>query len=1674
MKTLGFDRFQVIRLLNRDQFGYTAVAIDQLDTECPSVVLKMSRVPSIHANRSLLISYYSWLQQLQPVPNIAALTKVGIGSDHNLYQVRPYYDALDARHLNPLDIVRHLVTAVSFFKKHNRLHHRIRLGNILYTGTAILLSDPMPLPRISSRTTEDIHFNAPEVLLKGTYDSAAELYSLGVALFRLLTGQYLFDDTDPATLESKCVLAAPRPLACDLPDEIATLIERLVSKTPETRLAAFERLEQVVEVKHTGRRTSIIGRDSEIRALQDHLAADTHSLSVIYIEGARGIGKTTLLRDIGRRCAFLHPPYDFIYFDCHADTAFDDFVRSTLAGLVTTHLLHHEGSYERVLGPYRQTLEGFLWPDRTADGTPPSTPRPHDIVGLLARLSTFKRIVFAVDDIHDVPEHVDAFLQHVAARTSEFKGHLLLTGVSAGNQDSFAIRLVAQHSICNFRLLGLQPLTRESSNRIQSELGLTAEVTIIDPSEGNPFFIFNGSSDDATNGQGKIQSWLSSSLRWLTADALRLVQILCLFGTAVAQNVVRHALKISPERFDLALSVARATNLVGGHSHISFYHSRWLQPLVYKSIPVKQRSALHEDAFRTLRGFASPELLAYHARRGKLYHDAFELYRTEGKAAKERGEHLKCVSLYRFAERMSRKVGRTLSGRELISLADAYLEIGHRRTAINRYNQLLRSDCLSADPALAGILFRRLASRGLVPYAERLRLLAKSLQCLSSNSVELTRTYESMIVPLVMLGRFGGASRVLDRLKRRSHTSSQRRRITLLRALFYLHSGEFGKALALLDDARSQPISARTIDLEGNRAFCLEHLGQLQLAHDVLVDINSLTKTSGSAYGRILSLNNLGSVLVKMGRLADAKIASDQASELLHQYRWSDRSFRINNIPIVMSDIGRCSLKSGSYGTAVRIFERLRTCKGSGELDSMSAGLAAAEFWMQIGDRSRCQRIINRLRTRPLARRGYFGIELDLAEIEAMPNICELARARVEALEGHVLITISGYQKARIHCLLSLASGYRVKDARRHANEALRVSSRNGYRPLEAKAMFARGLASEEFREKEVWLNRAYRAAVDIGLPELAAESTYRLGILMLEGGRTARARDYLLKSTTTTAELCERLPARYRAKYLDEEWRRDARKRLYECANAVVVERGSETGTGEGGGDPLFRTLYRISVAASEAAELDTFVTSVSLALEKLSFVRFAVIMLKCADETLWNSLRSGVPDELKNQIGAIAKSAQKGTRFDSLRHKLAHEGIMWIPFDSQNASGGIYLVRDNSAPPLSEGEIEFGSMLGSLMSSAIDRIRLRPSRSPMGRRIGGSQAAALGIVGSSRAIREVISQVELAASNTASVLIEGETGTGKELVAKAIHMAGSRAHAPFVAIDCGALPETLIESELFGAVKGAYTGAVMDRPGLFESAHRGSLFLDEIGNMSPSLQVKLLRVLQEREIRRIGDTQVRPIDVRVMAATNRSLNAAAEAGLFRQDLLYRINVLHLTLPPLRERRGDIPVLAEHFLDLLNKKYKSRKRFGPEAFESVAAHRFPGNVRELQNVVERAYLSETESTIHTILPDAKRREESVKGFPVDDVLTAWFHDLTEGRRDFWTAVHDRYRRRDISRETLVALLDLGLRQTRGSYRKLASLFRLEPSDYRRMMSFLRRSHCLLDFRPYRKTAVSP
>jgi Nif-specific regulatory protein len=228
--------------------------------------------------------------------------------------------------------------------------------------------------------------------------------------------------------------------------------------------------------------------------------------------------------------------------------------------------------------------------------------------------------------------------------------------------------------------------------------------------------------------------------------------------------------------------------------------------------------------------------------------------------------------------------------------------------------------------------------------------------------------------------------------------------------------------------------------------------------------------------------------------------------------------------------------------------------------------------------------------------------------------------------------------------------------------------------------------------------------------------------------------------------------------------------------------------------------------------------------------------------------------------------------------------------------------------------------------------------------------------IVGNAFAMQEVYRLVRLAAPKSANVLLIGETGTGKEVIAKAVHKLSRRADGPYIRVNCGALHENLLESELFGHVKGAFTGAIDNKAGRFEAAHGGTIFLDEINSMSPKLQVKLLRVLQEREFERVGESRTIRVDVRVIAATNASLELLVDEGQFREDLYYRLNVVPIPLPPLRERREDIPPLARFFL----KRYAAANKLAevPDLTDAVlaglAAHDWPGNVRELENSIER------------------------------------------------------------------------------------------------------------------------
>jgi transcriptional regulator with PAS, ATPase and Fis domain len=325
--------------------------------------------------------------------------------------------------------------------------------------------------------------------------------------------------------------------------------------------------------------------------------------------------------------------------------------------------------------------------------------------------------------------------------------------------------------------------------------------------------------------------------------------------------------------------------------------------------------------------------------------------------------------------------------------------------------------------------------------------------------------------------------------------------------------------------------------------------------------------------------------------------------------------------------------------------------------------------------------------------------------------------------------------------------------------------------------------------------------------------------------------------------------------------------------------------------------------------------------------------------------------------------------TIFPDLRGRELPQGPLEFAFPGQHdpVTRTLRLIQS----PLND---TYGNRIGMLYSvqdvTGVKALERELKEAQYLERLGTHREEALedfaGLVGRSEAMNKVYQLVAKVAESTSTVLITGESGTGKELVACAIHGKSPRASHPFVPVNCAAIPESLIESELFGHIKGAFTGAITNRPGLFREADGGTIFLDEIGELPLALQVKLLRVLQEREVTPVGSNKGTHVDVRVIAATNRNLDAEIVAGRFREDLFYRLNVITIPLPPLRERTGDLPLLIHHFLARFSAvSGKTVKHVSPQAMKTLLEHSYPGNIRELENIIQHAVTMTDEDTIH-------------------------------------------------------------------------------------------------------------
>ena len=357
----------------------------------------------------------------------------------------------------------------------------------------------------------------------------------------------------------------------------------------------------------------------------------------------------------------------------------------------------------------------------------------------------------------------------------------------------------------------------------------------------------------------------------------------------------------------------------------------------------------------------------------------------------------------------------------------------------------------------------------------------------------------------------------------------------------------------------------------------------------------------------------------------------------------------------------------------------------------------------------------------------------------------------------------------------------------------------------------------------------------------------------------------------------------------------------------------------------------------------------------------------------------------------------------------------------------------------------------------------------------VSANRGAAVELIGHSPEIVTLRERIRIAAPSTAKVLVSGESGVGKELVSRAIHSQSQRANGPFVPVNCAGMPESLLETELFGHLKGSFTGAYRDKCGMLEFADRGTVFLDEIGEMTMRMQGLLLRFLETGELRRVGDTLPSGrVDVRVVAATNGDLRQMVNQKTFREDLFYRLDVMHLTVPPLRQRKQDIPLLIDHFLERFATANASVVRMiAPDALMRLVEYSWPGNVRELENVIESLVIR-TPTAIATVddLPGAVLTSAALHDHdqpaPDSRLATELYGRLVQQGESFWAVVHPLFMRRDITTQDVRDVVRQGLTQTHGSYTRLTRLFNMQATDYKRFMTFLRKHDCHVPFQAFR------
>jgi Nif-specific regulatory protein len=1502
------------------------------------------------------------------------------------------------------ELVYQLSAALEFIHSQHIAHGDLKPANILLPEGGSVAQPRLMDFGLSSLTADDdaglsgtFEYMAPEIIRGARPDAASDLYALGCVLYEIAAGAAPYRGERPLDV-LKQHLEAPLP---DIPDDVgapfALWITTLLQKQPQLRYrSAWQLHAQAAE--HLGRETALtraedaqtlrlldIPREQERAQAAEAYAASCSRSGILYVQGPLGAGKTRLLRDVvtdiqfaGGRVSRMDvrpgqgsfaPVLELI--DRAASPSADTQPLIDILAAAFPGALRGSGTRESgALGLENEKLRIF-----------------HAAATLLA--DGIEHDAVLLDDLHAADaltrEFVAALPSYLEAADSA--GFLLLCGSDTSAMDSEN----DEDAAARVRRITLAPLSRaQIADNLAQLLGNVSPSfveVIVRQSKGMP-----GRVEDLLNFCVSEQLLEATDHGWLVHERENLGG---LFPSSMAQMYARAVERLdeTARRLLSFITAARIPLSVDALAALCTRDERAVRDaaaLLARSELVEYTSdglyPAHE-AVRSAAGDGDAEV-----------HDAlsawFDAHPPAVDAEAVRAHHVlhgsdpsraldPLLTAARFREQRFDYAG-----------ADAFLRESLRLLSDGEAER--RFDVLSSLGRLNNILGRRADEE---EFLEEMLLLAAQ-----SNSPEkLAAVYRSQTAYYLSTGEFDRARRSAEKaLGYYTESGDARGQAWCHQKIgFVEYRTKPGEGvLAHYEKARAL-FAAEQADIEEGSILIdigLVHYSILENPEEAIAHFQrarAVFERAGDRRGIIRASGNMGAQYYSLGRYEEALERHAEANDLARAL--GDRRMLATSA----GAMGQCEIALCRYSPALlHLEEELRIAQEIGDqyLQEMCRE-NLGELLMTLGAYDRAVEMYEaaqRLAEASGSDAGVAADHIDIAgclieqrDFDGAAKRLKKASALLEKAQDVNISAMLHYRRGTLH-MQRAAEGDHER-ALEEFNQLGDLADRHGF---DSHSILARSYAG--------------RCQLQLGRSAVAAElSADAVAMLDQKGPLYGGAHDILynhavvLRAAGDSAGATAMIERAHQALMSSAESIQDAglyRSYLEQVRlNAEIVREFAVTHRSESPHaltavrEQNLRTLYAVAENINSVLDLDQLLDNImDSALEAMNGERGMIFLiendqlsLKVSRNVEKETIRDATEISLsilqdvlhagKPIIVSDTAADEEFSRRDSVVNYNIHS-LICVPMKLKDQIIGTVYVDSRSdalqAMHFSEIDAEFLEAFANLATIAIENARLHQElkkenlylRKEVEQRFGFEN-----IVGSSRPMEQLFSETQAAIGSEGSVLIYGESGTGKELIAKAIHYNGTRSGHHFVAVDCGALPDTLLESELFGYKRGAFTGAVADKHGLFEEADRGTLFLDEISNTSLAFQAKLLRVLQEGEFRRVGETRTRMVNVRVICATNKDLQAEIEAERFRQDLFYRLNVIPITVPPLRARMSDIPQLVEHFIAKYNQRHPSPvEGASGELVAHLQGYPWKGNVRELENLINRMIAQSGEAMLST------------------------------------------------------------------------------------------------------------